>query len=120
MYKLLGFTLSLLPLPVLAASGDYGLGEARGNLPAGRTAGTFAEKLSGALGTLIGSLLAFLGVIMLVLMIYGGLTWMLSRGDSKKVDTAKGTISSAIIGLIIIMAAYVLTAYLGDNVLSLI
>jgi hypothetical protein len=45
---------------------------------------------------------------------------MTSRGEGKKVETAKNTIQSAIIGLIIIMVAYAVTAYLGDNILSLI
>lgn len=120
MSKLLIAILSLLPSAALAQASNYGLDEARGNLPAGRTAGSFADKLSGALGTLVGSLLAFLGVILLTLLIYGGITWMTSRGEGKKVETAKNTIQSAIIGLIIIMVAYAVTAYLGDNILSLI
>lgn len=122
MIKLFSLLLALLPSQALAQAviGNYGLEDARGNLPAGRTAGTFADKLAGALGTLVGSLLAFLGVIMLALLVYGGFTWMTSRGDPKKVDSAKATISAAIIGLLIIMAAYTLTAYLGDNILGLI
>ena len=113
------YLLLLLPVTVLAAS-DYGLTDAKGDLPAGRTAGTFAEKLSGALGTLIGSLLAFLGVIFLLLMIAGGLKWMTSNGEGKEVESAKNMLQAAVIGLIIVMSAYAVTAYLGDNLLALI
>ena len=115
-YSLL-FLLSLAPSLALAA---YGLEDANGGLPQGRTSGTFADKLSGALGSLVGSVLAFLGIIFLLLMIVGGLKWMTSGGDSKKVDVARGYLQAAVIGLIIVMSAYAITAHIGDGILSLI
>ena len=65
------------------------------------------------IGTLVGSLLAFVGIIFFLLMIYGGLLWMTARGNDQKVQKAKELIESAIVGLIIVLAAYAITAYIG-------
>ena len=58
--------------------------------------------------------MAFIGVIFFVLMIYGGFLWMTARGNEQQVEKAKDLIISAVIGLIIIFAAYAITMYLGQ------
>ena len=67
-----------------------------------------------AVGTIVGAILAFVGVIFFILMVYGGFTWMLARGNEQEVAKAKDMIFSAVIGLIIVLAAYAITAYIGD------
>lgn len=62
-------------------------------------------------GKAIGILLGFLGVIFLGLMMYGGFTWMMARGNQAEVDKAKRMIESAIIGLVIVLAAYAITYF---------
>src|SRR3989344_1918510 len=68
----------------------------------------FAEKADAPtlLGQLIGVALSLLGVIFLILMIYGGFLWMTARGDGSQIDKAKGLMTAAIIGLIIVLSAY--------------
>ena len=56
-------------------------------------------------------LLGFLGVIFLVLMILGGFRWMTAAGNEESIKHAQGTIKTAIIGLIIILAAYSITYF---------
>ena len=63
------------------------------------------------IGRIINVLLSFLGVVFLVLVLYAGFLWMTAQGDTKKVDQAKSMITQAIIGLIIIMAAYAISSY---------
>ncbi|NCN07785.1 hypothetical protein GW933_03815 [Candidatus Falkowbacteria bacterium] len=58
------------------------------------------------IGTIIQTLLGFVGVLFIVLVIYGGFTWMTAGGDSGKVQKAKDTIIKATIGIVIIMASY--------------
>ena len=58
------------------------------------------------IGTFIQALLGFVGVLFIVMVIYGGVTWMTAGGDSGKVQKAKDTIVKALIGLVIIMSAY--------------
>lgn len=39
-------------------------------------------------------------------LIYGGIKWIMSGGDKGKVDAARGTVTAAIIGLIIAFLAF--------------
>lgn len=72
------------------------------------------DQLPGTVGMIIGAVLSFLGVIFLILMIYGGYQWMTAAGDEQKVTKAKDLIRNAIIGLIVVLAAYAITAFMGE------
>lgn len=53
--------------------------------------------------------LIVIGVIAsLVWLLWGGVKWVISGGDKAKVDSARGTIVAAIVGLIIVILAYVI------------
>lgn len=60
---------------------------------------------------IINIILSLLGVIFLGLMIYGGVVWMTAQGNEEKVKKAKELITEAIIGLIIVLAAYAITYF---------
>ena len=60
------------------------------------------------LGSFIQYILGTLGIVLIILIIYGGFTWMTANGDSAKIDRAKGILVASIIGLIITLAAYVI------------
>ncbi|MFH1232593.1 MAG: hypothetical protein V1651_01860 [Patescibacteria group bacterium] len=66
-------------------------------------------SLLAVISTIINVVLSLLGVIFLVLIIYAGFNWMTAAGDEKKVETAKGTITTAIIGLIVVLAAFTIS-----------
>ena len=66
-------------------------------------------------GTVIQALLGLIGLIFLVLMLYAGYNWMIARGEEEKVEKAKDTITRAIIGLIIVVGAYAIWAYVFAN-----
>ena len=63
-------------------------------------------------GTVIGYLLAFVGVIFFVLMLYGGFLWMTSRGNEEQVKKAKAVLLRAIIGLVIVLFAGAITQFI--------
>lgn len=46
------------------------------------------------------------GIVMTVYLIYGGFHYMMSRGDPKGMQEARGKITNALIGFVIIFAAY--------------
>ncbi|MDP3836649.1 MAG: hypothetical protein Q8Q67_00910 [bacterium] len=73
--------------------------------------------LATRVGSLIGLVLSFIGVLFLVLMIFAGLSWMTAQGNSEKVTKAKDLMINAIIGLIIVLAAYAITAFVGDKLI---
>lgn len=67
--------------------------------------------LAETVGSIIQTVLTFLGVIFLVLIIYGGFMWMTAHGSEDKVSKAKNLITEAIIGLVIVLGAYLITYY---------
>ena len=50
--------------------------------------------------------LGFMGIVMVVFVIYGGFMWMTAGGSEDRIKTAKKIIISAAIGATIIMCAY--------------
>ncbi|MBN1584893.1 hypothetical protein JW899_00815 [Candidatus Uhrbacteria bacterium] len=63
-------------------------------------------------GRVINALLGLVGVVFLVLVIFAGYKWMMARGNAKETEDAKNMLVQAVIGLLIIFAAYVLVDYL--------
>ena len=47
-----------------------------------------------------------IGVIAMIILIYGGYTWMTARGDEQKVEKAKTMITNTIIAIIVVFSAY--------------
>jgi len=65
-------------------------------------------------GGLIGNVLAFLGLAFFVLVIYGGILWMTAAGNDDQVKKARQIITAAVIGLVIVLSAYAITAFIGE------
>jgi len=65
------------------------------------------------IGQVVGSALAFIGILFLLLMIYAGILWMTARGNEQSVTKAQDLITAAVIGLVIVLSAYAITAYIG-------
>ena len=69
------------------------------------------QKTEIIVGRVIGAFLSVFGIIFLGLMIYGGYKWMMASGREEEISSAKATIRSAIIGLIIVLSAYAITFF---------
>lgn len=52
-------------------------------------------------------------VIFFFMLLFGGIQWISSGGDKGKIEGAKGKISSAIIGLIVLFAVFVIIQLVG-------
>ncbi len=77
-----------------------------------QTSGLGNTDLVVLIGRIINIFLGVLGIILLVLLLYGGFLWMTSGGDEKKVAQAKATLRNAIIGLIIIAASFAIANFI--------
>ena len=73
----------------------------------------YKTDVSSTIGEVVGAGLAFIGIVFLILMIYGGWIWMFAQGNEQEVEKAKGLIVAAIIGLLIVLGAYAITSYVG-------
>lgn len=69
------------------------------------------STLNSGIGLMISAFLSFLGVIFLVLIIYAGIFWMVAEGDEAKVEKAKMILTRAIVGLVIVLAAYAISFF---------
>ena len=79
------------------------------------------EELIGETGVftrITNTVLYIVGIISVIMLIYGGLRYILSGGDSKKVTDAKNTILYAIIGLIISILAHAIVNFVINNTLG--
>lgn len=57
-------------------------------------------------GRVITIALIVAALIALGFLIFGGIRWILSGGEKEKVEEARGTIIAALVGLVIVFAAY--------------
>jgi amino acid transporter len=64
--------------------------------------------------TAIKTILGLLGIIFVVLIVYSGFQWMTAQGNEEKVTKARETISRAIIGLLIVIAAWSITYFVFE------
>jgi hypothetical protein len=109
----------LSPLQVFAQDGNYGLDTTAGQIDAfkDQRGKAFADNfIQTRAGEIIGLVLSFVGILFLGLMIYAGLMWMTAQGNETKVTKAKDLLVNAVIGLIIVFAAYAITAFVGEFV----
>ncbi len=72
---------------------------------------TSQRNVEPIVNNIISIALSFLGVIFVVLAIYGGYMWMTSQGNTTKLTTARELLTAAVIGLIIVVAAYAITFF---------
>lgn len=65
-------------------------------------------------GSLINGAMGVLGVIFLILMVYGGMLWLTAEGETDKIKKARGFIFHSILGLILTLFAYSITRFIID------
>ncbi len=83
-------------------TGVYGASESQLSAP-----GAFEKSVGG----IINIALSLVGVVFLILTVYGGYIWMIARGEESEAKRAKDIITMAVIGLAVVLAAYVITNF---------
>jgi hypothetical protein len=110
---------ALLPLKA-AATGSENLNESLTQVGEGAYGEDVSNQpeLPEMVGSIINVALGLLGMVLLVLIIYGGFLWMTAGGNSDQVDKAKKILINSIIGLVIIMAAYAISTFVFGAILG--
>jgi hypothetical protein len=62
---------------------------------------------------IIAAALSFVGIVALFLIVWAGIQMTLSGGDPKKVEGAKGIMTYAIIGLVIVLLSFGILYFIG-------
>ncbi|MFA5130061.1 MAG: hypothetical protein WC477_04045 [Patescibacteria group bacterium] len=101
-----------LPLVALAQGNPFQT--AQSNVTAvGTAAGVqnASVDLPTVIGNVINIVLGFLGILLLLFILYAGFLWMTAGGDEAKVKKATDYIRNAIIGLVIIILAFAISNF---------
>lgn len=80
---------------------DWGLGVLKDTGLPQDEPGVFIAKV-------VNYVMGFVGVILIVVIIYGGFLYMTSRGNEKQTESAKNVLTYAIVGIVIIFASYII------------
>ncbi len=110
---------------LLAQQGSFPLGEIRGKGPLGLEGKNAAEGAGifvGAISNIVGFLTAVAIIWFIFQFIIGAISWISAGGDAKAVEAAKGKLTNAVVGIVIVFTALVLVsavgALLGINILN--
>ncbi len=76
------------------------------------------QPFSVIIGNLIKGLLGFLGIVFMILIMYGGFVWMTAAGNDDRIRTAKKIISNSAIGLFIVIISYALSIWIFDVIID--
>ncbi|OGY43661.1 MAG: hypothetical protein A3B89_04465 [Candidatus Buchananbacteria bacterium RIFCSPHIGHO2_02_FULL_40_13] len=104
--------LALLVLPIIVLAADA---NPLTNLKSAAPELITGDTIYDLTGKIIQALLGFIGVLFIILIIYGGFMWMTAGGDSSKIQKAKDIIIKATIGLVIIMSSYAIVYTIIDQ-----
>lgn len=85
----------------------------------GNQAGVGAQQdLPIIIGRVINILLGFLGIVLLFLILWAGFSWMTAGGNAEKVQEARTRIINAVIGLIIVVAAFAISNFVLGSLVN--
>ncbi len=62
--------------------------------------------------------MSLLGIIVVVIILYGGFLWMTAGGNDEQVGSAKGWIISGVIGLAIVLSAYAIATFVINQLIT--
>lgn len=70
---------------------------------------------AGIFTQIVNILLFLVGILSVIMLIFGGLRYVISRGESKAVESAKNTILYAIVGLIVAILSYAIVNFVVSS-----
>lgn len=88
-----------------------------------------AEQLAGQTGLeisdprqiiakIIKIILGFLGIVAVILILYGGFLWMTAAGNEENIAKAKKLLMAGVIGLVIILSAFAITNFVLNSLME--
>jgi heme/copper-type cytochrome/quinol oxidase subunit 2 len=106
---------ALLALPGAALAANVNLGltpEVEGALGLG------TQDVRVTIARIINVFMGLLGIIAVVIVLYGGFLWMTASGNEDRVEKAKKLIVAGIIGLAIILSAYAIASFVVTSLVN--
>jgi len=75
-----------------------------------------SRDLKFAISNVVNIVLGFLGILAVIIIMYAGFKWMTASGNEEQVGEARKMLLQAVIGLIIIMAAWVIINFVTTEI----
>jgi hypothetical protein len=101
------FALTAMPVLALETGINYGT-----------YTGLGTKDIREGVMSIVNVLLGFLGILAIIIILWGGFRWLTSGGNEEKVGEAKKIITAGIIGLVIIFVAYALASFVIAQLIS--
>lgn len=113
-------TLAAVAVPAVAlaqtSTSPLQLGET--GIGYGAYTGLPTQDLRVVIANIIRTAMGLLGIIAVLIVLYGGFKWMTAAGSDEKVGEAKKIITAGIIGLIIIITAYAIASFVVSSLIT--
>mgnify|MGYP000365295575 CR=1 FL=1 len=110
-----------IPQVSYAQSQDYGLKKTADKAFGPNSPITAQNRtIYSVVGQILNVVLGLLGIIFLILIVYGGISWMVAGGDQDKVKSARNVLSNAIIGLALVLVSYALSFFVLNALITAI
>jgi hypothetical protein len=74
------------------------------------------SSVAGIFAGVSNALIFLVGAVSVIMIIVGGLRYVLSNGDAKQTESAKNTILYAVIGVIVAVAAYAIVSFTVSHI----
>lgn len=71
---------------------------------------------AGTMDSILGIFYFFAGVVAVIVIIVGGIRYVTSNGDSSQIQSAKNTVTYAVIGLLVVIFAAAITQFVITNI----
>jgi hypothetical protein len=71
------------------------------------------KSLEALFANVIQFVVSISGVAFFIMLLVGGFSFLFSAGDAKKLEQARGTLTNAIVGLIVVVSAYIILRIIG-------
>lgn len=82
------------------------------------TVGDNSNNLTNSITGILNGVIAALGIVAVIVIIIGGVSYMTSTGDAGKVKKAKDTILYGVIGLVICVLAFAIVNFVINNIIG--
>jgi len=109
---------TVVPATVMSGSAFAATGDAKDRICKGINNGggcTTGEEFGDIMVNIVNIILYIVGAVAVLMLVIGGLRYVLSGGDSSQTKSAKDTILYAIIGIVIAFAAYAIVNFVVAN-----
>lgn len=100
-------SVALLSLPLAAQALSY--------VNPSTSIGLGTADLKDTVTNIINWVLGLLGIVAVIMILYGGFIWLTAGGNDEKVENAKKILGSAVIGLVIVILAWAIVNFVVNT-----